>query len=208
MNDDEIAWQDVLFQGFEVLVTTAVHGACVMVVRLSGRGDAGSCPACGRASTRVHDRYERRLQDLPLAGHAVGILLSVRRFLCADGACPKRTFAEQIPGLTSAYARVTDRLGASLDRIALALAGRAGARMANAMGLTAGRMGLWNRIRAMPDPVYDTPRVLGVDDFATKHGHSYATVITDAERHRPIEVLPGREAAPLTAWLTAHPGWR
>ncbi|WP_369032784.1 transposase family protein [Streptomyces adonidis] len=71
MSHDELAWQDVLFKGFEVLVTTAVHGECGMVVRLSVRRDAGSCPACGRVSTRVHDRYERRLQDLPLAGLAV-----------------------------------------------------------------------------------------------------------------------------------------
>ncbi|WP_327666679.1 MULTISPECIES: transposase [Streptomyces] len=31
-------------------------------------------------------------------------------------------------------------------------------------------------------------------------------MITDGERNRPIEVLPGREAAPLPAWLIAHPG--
>ncbi|MGP4052606.1 transposase [Streptomyces sp. 2A115] len=31
-------------------------------------------------------------------------------------------------------------------------------------------------------------------------------MITDGERHRPIDVLPGREAAPLAAWLAAHPG--
>jgi transposase len=140
----ELAWQDVLFKGFEVLVTTTVHGAWGIVVRLGVRRDAGSCPACGRASTRVHNRYERHLQDLALAGHAVRILLSVRRFVCADGARPQRTFTEQIPGLTSPYARVTDRLGALLDRIALALAGRAGTRMANALGLAAGRMGLLN----------------------------------------------------------------
>lgn len=42
--------------------------------------------------------------------------------------------------------------------------------------------------------------------FATRRGQSYATVITDGERHHPIDVLPGREAAPLAAWLTAHPG--
>jgi hypothetical protein len=31
-------------------------------------------------------------------------------------------------------------------------------------------------------------------------------VITDGERHHPINVLPGREAASLAAWLRAHPG--
>ncbi|MEV7347064.1 transposase family protein [Streptomyces sp. NPDC093544] len=134
---------------------------------------AAACgnPARGQASARVHDRYERRLQDLPSAGHAVRILLSVRRFVCADGACPQRTFAEQIPALTSPYARVTERLGVLLDRIALALADRAGARMANALGLTVRWVGLLNRIRALPDPFYDPPRVLGVDDFATRRGH-------------------------------------
>lgn len=62
------------------------------------------------------------------------------------------------------------------------------------------------RVMALPDPESSTPRVLGVDDFATRHGQSYATVITDGERHHPIDVLPGRAAAPLAAWLTAHPG--
>ncbi|WP_078960338.1 ISL3 family transposase [Streptomyces sp. NRRL WC-3618] len=206
MDHDEISWQDVLFEGVEVLITAAVHGVSGLMVRLAGRSGEGVCPSCGRASARVHDRYERQLQDLPLAGHAVRILLSVRRFVCVDPACSQRTFAEQISGLSSPYARCTDRLGELLDRVALALAGRVGSRMATALGLTAGRMGLLNRVRAMPDPLHDTPRVLGVDDFATRRGVRYATVITDGETHQVIDVLPGREAGPLADWLTAHPG--
>ncbi|WP_435851888.1 transposase family protein [Streptomyces umbrinus] len=84
MDHDEISWQDVLFEGFEVLITAAAHGVSGLLVRLAGRSGEGVCPSCGRASARVHDRYERQLQDLPLAGHAVRILLSVRRFVRGD----------------------------------------------------------------------------------------------------------------------------
>ena len=37
MDHDEISWQDVLFEGFEVLVTAPVHGVRGLVVRLAGR---------------------------------------------------------------------------------------------------------------------------------------------------------------------------
>ncbi|WP_328827846.1 ISL3 family transposase [Streptomyces ureilyticus] len=134
------------------------------------------------------------------------IKLLVRRFICDNRRCARRTFAERFSQLTTPYAHCTRRLGAWLETIGLALAGRAGARLAMSFGIVAGRMTFLRRVMALPDPERGVPRVLGVDDFATRRGTTYATMITNDETHQFIDVLPGREAGPLAAWLTAHPG--
>jgi transposase len=54
-------------------------------------------------------------------------------------------------------------------------------------------------------PVYVTPRCLGVDDWAFRKGKTYGTILVDLERHQPVDLLPDRTAATLTAWLQAHP---
>lgn len=207
MQADISFWDSLVFAGIyevDVEAVTAAFGTVDVVAR--GRSAQAACPDCGRFSGRVHDSYQRRVKDLPLGGQSVVIRLTVRRFICGADDCARRTFAEPFARLTVPYARFTTRLNHALEWVGLALAGRAGARLADQLGLCAGRMTLLRRVMALPDPQFSAPRVLGVDDFATRRGHTYATVITDGERHQPIDVLRGREAAPLAAWLMAHPG--
>ena len=54
--------------------------------------------------------------------------------------------------------------------IALALAGRTGARLVPGLDLTAGRSGILRLIMALPDPETGTVTVPGVDDFAFRRG--------------------------------------
>lgn len=207
MQTDVLFWDSLVFEGIkgvEAEAVTAAFGTVEVVAR--GRAGGASCPDCSRFSGRVHDRYERRLRDLPLADQGFVIRLTVRRFICGSAACPRRTFAEPFSRLAAPHARFTTRLNRALERVGLALAGRTGARLAAQLGFGAGRMTLLRRVRALPDPRFSTPRALGVDDFAIRRGQAYSTVLTSVEDHRVVDVLPTREAGPLAAWLIRHPG--
>lgn len=210
METDAVFWDSLVFDGIDdvnVEAVTAAFGTVDVVAR--GRVAGAACPDCGRFSDRVHDCYQRKLKDLPLGGQSVVIMLKVRRFICDVDNCPRRTFAEPLPQLTTPFARFTTRLSHALERVGLALAGRAGragARLAAQLSFGAERMTLLRRGIALPYPQFSTPRVLGVDDFAIRRGQTYSTVLTCGESHHVVDVLPTREAGPLAAWLTSHPG--
>jgi transposase len=150
-----------------VVEDVEVSGTWLCVRACPRIGDA-VCPRCGRSSGRVHSRYERRLADAAIGGRRVVIRLRVRRFFCAWPGCPAATFAEQVEGLTSRYARRSPPLAGMLAAVALALAGRAGARLARVLGAVAGRSSLLRLIGALPDPR------ARLRDRADRHGHSPA----------------------------------
>jgi hypothetical protein len=116
-----------------VIVEEIAVAAGLLLVLARARAATAACPKCGTESGRVHSRYERRLADAAIGGRQVEIHLEVRRFFCPASCCRRRTFAEQVDGLTTRYARKTPLLDGVLGRIAVALAGRAGSRLAGGL---------------------------------------------------------------------------
>ncbi|MFD3939539.1 ISL3 family transposase [Streptomyces sp. NPDC058611] len=165
-----------------------------------------SCPGCGARSAQVHGSYLRFPADVPSAGRRVVLQLRVRRFACRTAGCPRRTFVEQIAGLTRRHGQRTERLRSTLAAIGLALAGRAGSRLADIVGAPVSRSTVLRLVDALPEPEVPAPRVVGVDEYATRKGRHYGTVLVDVETRRPVDMLPDRESSSLAAWLALRPG--
>lgn len=158
-----------------VVVEFVERSAGALVLRARSRARRGRCPQCGAPSGRVHGRYMRRLADPALGGCAVVIELLVRRFKCVSEACPAVTFAEQIEDDPAARAAHTAVAAAPRQARGGARA-RPAARLARRLGLPVAKDTLLRLVRALPEPPVGEVRVVGVDDFALRRRHVYATM--------------------------------
>ncbi|MFE5946904.1 transposase [Streptomyces sp. NPDC056480] len=61
------------------------------------------------------------------------------------------------------------------------------------------------QLMRVPLPPLETPRVLGMDDFAL-YGDTYGTLLVDATTRLPLTLWEGRDAEQLSRWPREHPG--
>jgi transposase len=163
---------------------------------------AGCCRWCGHGSLLVKERPVVRVRDLPLAGRVTWLLWRKRRFYCES--C-ERTFTETHPALPSRQ-RVSARFrrhlfercrggGAHLE---IARDERTSCYQVNRAFAVGGDQLLARREQG-------PPRRLSLDEAHHRRGRELATVVSDLDRRRVIEVLPGCQRKVIERWLAALP---
>ena len=188
------------------VVESAYYEGDKAVIAVRASGSVGLCPSCGTVSRRVHSRYRRRVTDLPLSGRIVQLLVIARRFRCDAVLCGRQIFTERFAeGVLAPSARRTARLDSIVHHLGLALGGRPAAGFAKRLMLPVSKDTLLRVVRRRSRPPTDPLRVIGIDDWAWRRNHRYASIVCNLERRRIVTLLPDREPATAQAWLAAHP---
>ncbi len=161
-----------------------------VVIETATSATSARCPKCTFPSRHVHSYRYRTISDLPWLGLAVRFLVRVRHFRCRNEQCPQQFFAERVTNVVDGLARRTKRLDEALVTVACELGGKAGVRVADAMGIDISRDSVLKLIQRKPAPEARVVSALSVDDWCWKKRHGYGTMWVDMEHIAPWTSCP------------------
>jgi transposase len=179
-------------------------GEAQLTVEVISTQSCARCPGCGTLSDAVHWKSQRAVHDVPCGGRSVVLRLKVRKFFCRVPTCPRKVFAERLPDLVHAYARVSNRLLQELKAIGLAASAEVRERLAPRLGMQLKAPTLLRYLRTIKDAPATAVTKLGMDDFSLRRGDSSGTILINLETRRPLDLLPDRTAEAVKPWLASH----
>lgn len=166
-------------------------------VKVMAKRDTALCPYCQSRCDQIHDRRERVKRDLMVRAYRVNVIVLKRRFRCLD--CGK-TFTEPDTAC-GRRRRTTVRLRETIGKQA---AIQPVEQVAQTFGV--GPRFVRDCFKHLTRPVLQqrgldveveqplpSPSFLGIDEFAVRKGHRYATILCDLEKRDVLEVCLGRK---------------
>jgi transposase len=184
-------------------ITNVTNNNARIVINLKSITSECICPCCEATLTDYHGTYERKVQDLPILGKNVQLLINIKEYQCHNDQCCVTTVAESYNGFLNSYSRMTERCADFICTLALETSCEGSSRICKEMGIkvsgdTIIRL-LTKRFELQEESVCGD--VIGVDDFAFKKRHRYGTIIVDEVTRKPVAILDGRDGKGLKDWL-------
>jgi transposase len=164
-----------------------------------------TCPACGKADQRIHDRLARSWRHLDFFQFEAWLHCDVPRVACSG--CGKTT------QLAVPWARAGSGFTAAFEALALALCQQMPVRQAAGL-LRCTDKALWRQIQhyvelARSQQNLAGVEVIGIDETSSHRGQRYITVMHDLVARRLLFATPGRDhqtVLDFAADLAAHGG--
>ncbi len=164
---------------------------------LEGVAPGDRCPHCGGQELEIKERPVVGVRDLPLAGRATRLVWRKRRWRCRG--CGG-THTDKPPRLPSGQ-RGTGRCRA---RLAAGASG-GGAHAEIAREEHTSRYQVHRALEGVAVAPAGVIRRLSLDEAHHRRGRELVTVISDLDRRRVVEVLPGRSRKVVARYLHGLP---
>ena len=173
--------------------------------------DVVGCDGCGTRAVG-HGRRVVRVRDLPIGDRRVVLVWRKRLWRCPEPACAVKTWSEETDAIAP-RAVLTERARVEICR-RVGRDGHSVAQLAREFGVS------WHpameAVRDHGRPRVDhlsrlrLPGAIGIDETSflaanAVHPTLLVTGFVDLDRHRLIDVVPGRSAAAVSTWLAAKP---
>ncbi|HEU5378329.1 MAG TPA: ISL3 family transposase [Ktedonobacteraceae bacterium] len=193
------------------LLAQEQHEDGSLSVKVMAKRDHAACPHCQQHCTHIHDCREHAKRDVSLREYQVKLIVLKRRFRCRQ--C-QRTFTE--PDVACGRRRrTTMRLREAIGKQTLtqtvthvAQSFQVGPRFVRDCFNSLLSPALCQRgLEQEQEKPLPTPSFLGIDEFAVRKGHRYATILCDLTEREVLEVSLGRrleDVVPLLQRLR-HP---
>lgn len=198
-------------------VTDAGDGESLLVIEVSSRADQGWCSKCG-VKARIKDITSVALVDMTCFGRSARLVWHKQRWSCAQAECPAGSWTITDERIAPPRARLTDRAGrwatnqvGSGDRSVSDIANELGCDWHTVM----------DAVRRYGQALLkaDTNRCAGVEALGLdetlfvrrgeKHLKKWATSVVDVggggRDARLVEVIEGRTAKKVSAWINKQP---
>lgn len=163
------------------------------------------CPSCQQASSRVHSRYSRNFQDLPIQDKKVVITLSNRKMFCDNASCHQTTFAETFSFLDN-KAKKTKRLKETILEVSLTQSSVSAAAYLSQYVVDVKKSTICNyQKKSLVFINKESIEAICIDDFAMNKRKSYGTLMIDLTDGRVIDLIESREKKDVVIWLSLFP---